>query len=51
MAKIVLVGSTRFSKAFAEWNARLTLQGHLVYSVALTATENTMNERDKVILA
>jgi hypothetical protein len=33
--RITLCGSTRFKKAFMEWNARLTLQGAVVYSVAM----------------
>jgi hypothetical protein len=33
--RITLCGSTRFKKAFAEWNARLTLEGNVVYSVAM----------------
>ena len=32
---ICLCGSTRFKKAFQEWNARLTLNGNVVYSVAM----------------
>lgn len=32
---ITLCGSTRFKRAFQEWNARLTLRGHVVFSVAL----------------
>jgi len=35
MNKITLCGSTKFKKAFIEWNARLTLEGNVVYSVAL----------------
>jgi hypothetical protein len=35
MAKITLCGSTRFAKEFDKWNARFTLQGHLVYSIAI----------------
>lgn len=34
--RITLCGSTRFKKAYLEWNARLTLEeGALVYSVAM----------------
>lgn len=33
--RITLCGSTRFKKAFIEWNARLTLAGNVVLSVAL----------------
>ena len=35
--KVTLCGSTRFKLAFVEWNACLTLDGYLVYSVALWA--------------
>jgi hypothetical protein len=35
MKVITLCGSTRFKKAFMEWNARLTLQGNVVFSVAM----------------
>ena len=34
MKRITLCGSTKFKKAFEEWNKRLTLRGNLVYSVA-----------------
>jgi len=33
--KITLCGSTRFVKAFADWNAGLTLAGHVVYGLAM----------------
>ena len=33
--RICLCGSTRFKRAYAEWNARLTLQGNIVLSVGL----------------
>jgi len=32
--KITLCGSTRFMKEYEEWNIKLTMAGHLVYSVA-----------------
>lgn len=32
---ITLCGSTKFQKAFHEWNARLTLEGHVVLSVGV----------------
>lgn len=32
---ITLCGSTRFKRAFAEWNARLTLEGAVVFSIAM----------------
>ena len=33
--RIVLCGSTKFKAAYMEWNARLTLEGHIVMSVGL----------------
>ena len=50
MRKIVLCGSTKFMKAFAEWNARLTIKGNLVYSVAITTTGNVVEETQKTLL-
>lgn len=47
---ITLCGSTRFKAAFDEWNARFTLQGHVVLSVALVSTGNTMSEQQKTVL-
>jgi len=32
--KICLIGSTRFMDLYREWNRRLTLAGHVVYTVA-----------------
>jgi hypothetical protein len=32
---ITLCGSTRYPKAFHEWNSQLTLQGHVVLSVGV----------------
>jgi len=32
---ITLCGSTRFRQAFADWNARLTLQGYIVLTVGV----------------
>ena len=48
--KIVLCGSTRFMKAFAEWNARLTVKGNLVYSVAIVTTGAKVSDEHKVLL-
>lgn len=31
--KITLCGSTKFKKEYEEWNKKLSLSGHLVYSV------------------
>lgn len=32
--KITLCGSTKFKKEFEEWNRKLTMAGHIVYSVS-----------------
>lgn len=32
--KITLYGSTKFKKEFEEWNRKLTMAGHIVYSVS-----------------
>lgn len=32
--KITLCGSTKFKDQFEDWNARLSKQGHIVYSVS-----------------
>lgn len=50
MKKIVLCGSTRFKRAFDEWNARLTLEGNLVYSVALVSTGDSIPTEKKTVL-
>jgi hypothetical protein len=57
---ITLCGSTRFRKEFDEWNAKLTLQGHAVFSLGLFGkqgsdvgkpAENTpITDEQKVIL-
>lgn len=39
--KITLCGSARFEKQFKEWNKRLTLQGHVVYSLAVYPSDET----------
>jgi len=39
--KITLCGSTRFRSAFEEWDARLTMEGHLVYSVGVWYHESS----------
>ena len=38
--RVTLCGSTRFKKAFIEWNRRLTLEGRLVYTVAFWTHAN-----------
>ena len=52
MKKITLCGSTKFKNDFLEWNARLTLQGYLVYTVGLFGhhdkIELTKNEKIKL---
>ena len=40
---ITLCGSTRFKAAFCEWNARLTLRGYLVFSVAMWSHSDRIN--------
>lgn len=37
--KITLCGSTRFIDSFNEWNRRLTMAGHLVYSVCAVTSQ------------
>ena len=34
LSRVTLCGSTRFREAYEEWNKKLTLEGHVVYSVA-----------------
>lgn len=46
--RITLCGSTRFMDAFAEWNTKLTLAGHLVYTVAVGATNALGGAIDEV---
>lgn len=45
--RITLCGSTRFKKAWMEWNARLTLQGHVVYSVAMWSHDVRIEPTDE----
>ena len=58
MKVITLCGSTKFKKAYGEWNARLTLEGNVVLSVAMWShsdrVEPTKEQKellDKVHLA
>ncbi len=37
-------------RAFAEWNARLTMQGNIVYSVAVISTGDSIDSEQKVLL-
>lgn len=39
--RITLCGSTRFEQAFKDWNHRLALNGHTVYSLSLFSREAT----------
>lgn len=57
--RITLCGSTRFETAFKDWNHKLTLAGHTVYSLSLFAREAsdvgkegnvTITETEKVTL-
>ena len=51
MKKITLCGSTRFMDLYHEANLKLTLAGHLVYSVATSVKgdfEPTMEEKCKL---
>lgn len=52
--KITLCGSAKFEKEFKEWNKKLTLQGHVVYSLACYPSDNGgknwYSDREKVKL-
>lgn len=50
--KITLCGSTRFVKAWQEWNARLTLEDNVVLSVAMWSHNVRIEptERQKTLL-
>jgi hypothetical protein len=39
--RITLCGSTRFEEQFKEWNHKLAIAGHTVYSLSLFAREAT----------
>lgn len=45
MAKITLCGSARFESKFHEWNERLTLKGHVVYSLAVFPSSKSGEHR------
>lgn len=45
--KITLCGSTRFIEQFHNWNLWLTLQGHTVYSVAISVKGNFSPTEDQ----
>lgn len=57
--RITLCGSTRFEETFHEWNHKLALAGHTVYSLSLfgreasdigKATNKIVSEEEKIIL-
>jgi hypothetical protein len=53
--KLCLIGSTRFMPQYIEANRQLTLQGHIVYTVATISTSSAesksdITEADKQIL-
>lgn len=52
MKVITLCGSTRFKVAYQEWNARLTLAGNVVFSVAMWSHSDVMKPTDdqKILL-
>jgi hypothetical protein len=57
--RVTLCGSTRFKEQFEEWNHKLALAGHTVYSLSMFAREasdvgkeslHTINEQEKITL-
>ena len=52
--KITLCGSARFEREFKEWNKRLSLAGHLVYSLSTYPSdesgEDWYNDEQKAML-
>jgi hypothetical protein len=48
--KLCLIGSSRFKDLYEETNRRLTLAGHVVYSIAVVSTGGAMLEGDKETL-
>lgn len=50
--RICLCGSTKFKAAYHEWNARLTLEGHVVLSIAVWAHADQLDptEEQKTLL-
>jgi hypothetical protein len=57
--RITLCGSTRFEPQFHEWNHKLALAGHTVYSLSLFGREakdegkdgnKTVTEEEKIVL-
>jgi hypothetical protein len=47
--KICLIGSSRFTKKYDEINRKLTLAGHVVYSIAIIKTEGMNPEEEETI--
>jgi hypothetical protein len=48
--KICLIGSSRFRDKYDEMNKRLSLGGHVVYSIAMVSTGNTLEPDQKETL-
>lgn len=48
--KLALIGSSRFKDLFDAANRELTLKGHIVYSIAMISTGDTLSEPQKTIL-
>lgn len=46
--RITLCGSTRFKSTFEEWNHKLALKGHTVYSLSLFARQESDVGKDGV---
>lgn len=48
--KLCLIGSSRFLDRYQAANRRLTLAGHIVYTIATVSTGATLAEEEKTIL-
>lgn len=51
--KLCLIGSSRFKELYAEYNKKLTLDGHVVYSIATVSTSigsEQLIDDDKMLL-
>lgn len=48
--KICLVGSSRFKELYDQCNRRLTLAGHVVYSIAMVSTGDRLKPEEKEVL-
>ena len=42
--KVTLCGSLKFEKQFKEWNERLSLEGHIVYTVSVYPSDKEGNK-------